>query len=344
MSAPKKILMTGGGAPGAAGIIRLIRAAGNYHITAADVRADVVGRCLADDFVQLPPAADPGFADQLYEQCRQRQIDFVLPLVTRELGPLERSRTLFEREGITLLLISGVLDTANNKGKLYRFFSGEAFIPSFYICRTVNELSSAVQQLGYPGRAVCFKPCVANGSRGFRILDERKDRFTAFFSEKPDQTYTTLDEVRAIFGHHELPELLVTPFFEGVEYSVDAVAIEGRMVVALPRRRLKMTAGISVEGIFEQVEPLISYTRQIVERFQLHGNIGLQFRADGQGKFFLLEINPRVQGGLVTALGAGVNPVGMLLQYHTEGRVDFDPAQVKWGTKFIRYWTEVWYE
>ena len=57
----------------------------------------------------------------------------------------------------------------------------------------------------------------------------------------------------------------------------------------------------------------------------------------------MLEINPRVQGSIAAGLGAGINlPVLALKQ---ELGLPISPAelQVKWGTKFSRFWEEVFY-
>jgi carbamoyl-phosphate synthase large subunit len=57
----------------------------------------------------------------------------------------------------------------------------------------------------------------------------------------------------------------------------------------------------------------------------------------------LVEVNPRVQGTIVAALGAGVNLP--LLAIKQEMGLDIEPIElnVKWGTRFSRYWTEVFY-
>ena len=41
---------------------------------------------------------------------------------------------------------------------------------------TDSEFVAGAEELGYPGVPVCFKPPVAKGSRGFRILSAEVDR------------------------------------------------------------------------------------------------------------------------------------------------------------------------
>jgi carbamoyl-phosphate synthase large subunit len=75
----------------------------------------------------------------------------------------------------------------------------------------------------------------------------------------------------------------------------------------------------------------------------LHGNIGIQVKKSVAGKFLLLEINPRVQGTISAALGAGVNLPVLSVKQELDLPVTEDELQVRWGTKFSRYWTEVFY-
>jgi len=57
----------------------------------------------------------------------------------------------------------------------------------------------------------------------------------------------------------------------------------------------------------------------------------------------VLEINPRVQGTISAALGAGVNLP--LLAVKQELGLPIMPYElfVKWGVRFSRYWEEVFY-
>jgi carbamoyl-phosphate synthase large subunit len=57
----------------------------------------------------------------------------------------------------------------------------------------------------------------------------------------------------------------------------------------------------------------------------------------------ILEINPRVQGTISSALGAGVNVPVLAIKQELGLPIDSSELQVKWGVKFSRYWTEVFY-
>ena len=55
----------------------------------------------------------------------------------------------------------------------------------------------------------------------------------------------------------------------------------------------------------------------------------------------IIEINPRVQGTIVAGLGAGVNLPLLAVKQELNLPISEEELQVKWGTKFSRYWNEV---
>ena len=342
---PLNILMTGAGAPGAAGILKCLQHSTSFHITASDANSSAVGKFLNTDFETIPFANDPSFANAVLSLCRKKNIHAVLPLVTKELIPLSQQIKEFELAG-TKLLVSPIasLEIANNKSRLYEFLQWRGIaVPDFKVVETVDQFNKAVEELGYPQKPVCFKPSVSNGSRGFRIISEQMNELDLLFNHKPTSTYIGLNETIRILSTGKFPELLISEYLPGEEYSVDCLANHGESVLIVPRIRKRMISGISVEGEFVNEESIINYCRQIIKELQLHGNIGIQVKKSAAGQFLILEINPRVQGTISAALGAGVNLPVLAIKQELGLPISPDELIVKWGTRFSRYWEEVFY-
>lgn len=339
------ILMTGAGAPGAAGIMHCLWQNPAVHITAADANPDAVGRYLSNDFETIPFADHPSFIEALLALCRKKNIHILMPLVTKELLPIARHLTEFELAGTKALVSSAAaLEIANNKSRLYEFLQWRGVaVPDFRIVETVGQFQVAVEELGFPRQPVCFKPSVSNGSRGFRILGSRLDEADWLFNQKPGSVHMPLSDAVRILSSGPFPELLVSEYLPGEEYSVDCLADHGQTKLVVPRLRKKMINGISVEGEFVKEERIISYCTQIVKEIRLHGNIGIQVKRSAAGNFLLLEINPRVQGTIAAALGAGVNLPLLAVKQELGLSLPEEEMLVRWGTKFSRYWTEVFY-
>ena len=339
------VLMTGAGAPGAAGILKCLFQNPNIHVTAADANPDAVGRWLTDDFVTIPFAHKENFIETLLSVCREKDIHVLLPLVTRELIPLAEHIKEFEVSGTKILVSSAEsLEIANNKSKLYQFLEWRGIeIPAYRVAETIEQFESAVKELSYPQKEVCFKPSVSNGSRGFRILSNKINKLDLLLNHKPDAAIMTLEEASAVLSSGKFPELLISEYMPGDEYSVDCLANLGKTVIVLPRIRRKMINGISVEGEFIKNDTIISYCNQIIKELKLHGNIGLQIRQSATGKFLLLEINPRVQGTISAALGSGVNLPLLAIKQELGLSITPEELQINWGVKFSRYWNEVFH-
>lgn len=341
------ILMTGGGAPGAAGILHCLQQEPLFNVIVADANSNAIGKHLPGHagFEQIPLANNPGFVSHMLALCRKHNIHAILPLVTKELIPLASQSKEFELAGAKLILSpASSLDIANNKSRLYEFLQWRGIpVPDFRIVETIDQFKTATEELGYPAKQICFKPSVSNGSRGFRIISSQVDKFDLLFNYKPDATYISVEDAVSILSTGYFPELLVSEYLPGEEYSVDCLAKHGESVLIVPRLRKKMINGISVEGAFIKDEKIIAYCKQIIKELQLHGNIGIQVKKTAAGQFLLLEINPRVQGTISAALGAGINFPVLAIQQELNLPISPAALQVNWEIKFSRYWNEVFY-
>jgi carbamoyl-phosphate synthase large subunit len=345
LTSETRILMTGAGAPGAPGIIRCLLQDPSVKLTVADADENATGRWLHKDFVQIPGADDKDFIETILHICKSRNIRLILPLVTKELFPFSANKQLFEEAGIRVLVSpETAIGIANNKSACLQFLKSRGIpVPGFHIAHTTEDFIHAAFELGHPQKSFCFKPSVSNGSRGFRVVSDSINETEQLFNYKPYNIYITYAHALKILSAQAFPELLVTEYLPGDEYSVDCLANNGKAILVVPRLRKKMINGISVQGEFVKEETIISYCSKIIEAIGLHGNIGIQIKRSAAGEPLLLEINPRVQGTIVAGLGAGINLPLLAVKQELELAPGPFEQDIQWGTKFSRYWTEVFY-
>ena len=146
------VLMTGGGAPGAAGILKCLQFHPNFEIVIADANPNAVGRWLHAEFEIIPYAHEKEFVRALLSVCERRNIHVILPLVTKELIPLAQHMKEFEELG-TKVLVSRVdsLEVANNKSRLYQFLEWRGIdLPLYRVVDTVEQFETAVKALDFP--------------------------------------------------------------------------------------------------------------------------------------------------------------------------------------------------
>ena len=148
------ILMTGAGAPGAAGILKCLQLVPGIKIIAADANPNAVGRWLNGEstsvgFEKIPFAQEKNFIQQLLSICERRVVHIVMPLVTKELIPFAQNKKKFEEQE-TKILVSKVdsLEIANNKSRLYQFLEWRGIdVPKYKVVENAEQFESAVEEL-----------------------------------------------------------------------------------------------------------------------------------------------------------------------------------------------------
>lgn len=338
-----RVLITGGGAPGAAGIIKCLREIPHCFIYAVDKNPEAHGQFLADAFHAIPSPESPDFVEILLDLCLKQEIQCIMPLVTKELEVFSKAKKIFEDKGIKVMVSDPeILKKANNKGVLYQTLSEAGLqVPAFRIVNNWFEMHKAIQDLGYPQQEVIIKPCESNGLRGFRIVKAKVNEFELLLHHKPDNSYIQLNQLESIFTQNPMPEYLVSEYLPGEEYTVDVLMFKGKALQIVPRRRIAMTHGISTKGRIENQEEIIAYVKEICKVIPMEWLVGIQVKKARDGSFKILEINPRVQGTTVACRGAGINFPALAIQLALTQQ--FEYKEPKWGVQFSRYWEEIYF-
>lgn len=343
------VLITGAGAPGAPGIIRSLRepivSDYKFRIIGTDIELNSSGFGMTDASYLVPRGDQGEFIPEMLKICKKEKVDVVLPLVTSELDKFSLFRREFKKNGITVSISDTVpLRTANNKYQLMSHCKEKGIpTPEFRLVKSYKEFEDAVKELGYPEEAVCFKPPVSNGMRGFRILTEDVDRLDMLMNYKPTDTLATLQDVSPILKNaNPFPELLVMEYLPGKEYSVDVFADKDEAIVVVPRTREKVKMGISFVGKTIENKTIIKYARQATRSLNLRGVVGFQFVEREDDVPCVIECNPRLQGTVILSVEAGVNlPYMAVLQ--ALGKEYPVPSEIDWNLTMIRFWSEVYH-
>jgi carbamoyl-phosphate synthase large subunit len=250
-----------------------------------------VGRHYCDHFYVVPPGSDPAFADTVYELARREQADVVLPQSSFDLLGLAQARGRFAAAGIKVLVSAPeTIRRANDKAEAYTLLERIGIrAPSWRRVTGGRALREAAQELGYPGRAVCFKPVFSSGSRGFRVLDATADRGRQLVEERPGNLAMRLTEVLELLPDEGGPELLVMELAEGPERTIDGIANEGQVLLAHAKTREAMRAGLAMYFRTLEEPGLVEVARRIVAELRIDHFFNIQLVGE-----HVIEINPRI--------------------------------------------------
>ena len=286
------VLVTASGAPGTAALLRALRANGErpVRLVGTDMSPRSIGRHLCDAFHVVPAGSDPAFGDAMVELCRRERVDAVLPQSSFDLLGLAEARERFD--GVAVLVSApDAVRRSNDKAATYALLDRIGVRgPAWRRVRGGDALAAAARELGYPGEDVCMKPVFSSGTRGFRIVSASADRREQLLTNRPGVAEAIrLDDLVELLGDDATTELLVMELATGKERTVDGIARAGRILLAHPKTREAMRAGLAM--YFETLadEELMDVAERIVGELRLDHFFNIQLVGE-----HVIEINPRI--------------------------------------------------
>jgi len=287
------VLVTASGAPGTAALLRALRMNGErpIRLIGTDMSPQAVGRHYCDSFFVVPRGSDPAFAEAVLGIAQRESVDAVLPQSSFDLLGLAEARDRFASGGIAVLVSPPeTVRSANDKAEMYALLQRIGVrTPAWRRVTGGRALRNAAEELGYPDRAVCFKPVFSSGSRGFRVLDATVDRAKQLLEERPGSIAMRLTEALEILPGDGGPELLVMELAQGPERTIDGIARAGRIVLAHPKTRESMRAGLAMYFRTLRDSGLVAIAERIVQELGIEHFFNIQLVGE-----HVIEVNPRI--------------------------------------------------
>ena len=241
-------------------------------------------------FIVVPEAAESSYLGKIREIVKDEGIGLVIPTVDEELSALSGNE---DSVGAKVLISpKKTISTCLDKAMLYKSMKGEGFCPVFVVASERRDLEI------FGNGKVFMKPRAGRGSRGTMLYDN--------VSDIPDDVINSQN----VFCEN-LP---------GREYTVDSLFdFKGNLLVAIPRVRLETLRGISIRGKTEKNLKIIKNVERISKMLRFFGPVNIQFKMNENCVFKLVEINPRLSGGLPLSVASGVD-IPSLLPDIAEGK------------------------
>lgn len=245
---------------------------------------------------------DAAYAVWCADRCRELGVD--LFIVQGGQGAIAAHRDLFPASTRVILPATGErLAQIHDKGVFHQIAT-QAGIPMAWSMTVGNvaDYDAAMQALAARDLRPCIKPREGVFGAGFWRLDEEYDLLDALMGG--DRRRVSAGVMRDAIAAADRPvRLLAMEYLPGPEWSLDCVCDEGRMIVGVARRKRGRVQELEISG------PIFAFAERAIATFGLSGQINVQFKsADDAGEDpRLLEINPRMSGGMARTRFAGVN-------------------------------------
>lgn len=256
---------------------------------------------------------DREYLDFCLDFCREYRIDIFVP--RHNIVQIIQNAGEFEKIGVKLLgeTNSDIVTILDDKFKTYKHIESilPDRVPDIRIAHNISEFREYVKDMSGQHGRVCYKLSVDEGARSFRVIDDGMENIRNLYN-KPGNKITMDATLKTLAGYDFAVPVLVMPYLEDVEVSVDCLRT-GRGDIVIPRHK---TGKRYSEVIFD--EDLMKECSFLMERLGLWMPANIQYKKGG-GKLYLLEINTRMSGGLqLSCRASGIN-IPMIALYKLIG-------------------------
>ncbi|MFL6656848.1 MAG: ATP-grasp domain-containing protein [Massilia sp.] len=287
--------------------IALIREAdteGRFHLIYSNANPHATAARVAHEFVVEPTGVNgEAYLQWCLDFCTAHQVDIFIP--GKEATLLAGEHARFAAQGTRILSAAtpAMLELIHDKAHFYASATlPQAPVADFAVFDTVADFDTAYADLRRRHDQMCVKPSRSVFGLGFSILDEKRSSAALLLAGA--QYHIGLDDMRR--GLAELGQfrtMLLMEYLDGHEYSVDCVGDQGRLVAAIARKKPKQAGS---GQLIDMRADIVDACTALAAQFGLNGCFNVQFR-EGAGALRLLEINPRMSGGIGMACVAGPN-------------------------------------
>jgi carbamoylphosphate synthase large subunit len=310
----------------AIGLIREGDAERRFHLIHSNPNPHSPAARVAHEFYVEPTGMeDDAYVAWCLDFCREHRVDIFIPGKGATLLAALHER--FEAQGTRVLSVASAasLQAIHDKARFYAETElPDAPVAEFRQFESVAQFDAAYAELRARHPTLCIKPSRSVFGLGFSIIDEARSS-AALLLAGVEYHIGLADLRRGLAELGEFRTMLLMEYLDGHEYSVDCVGDQGRLVAAIARKK-PMQSGHG--QLIDMRSDILDATAHLASAYGLSGMFNVQFR-EGGGKLRLLEINPRMSGGIGMACVAGPNLPWIALRGFADGfaRVEVPPVR-----------------
>ena len=258
----------------------------------------------------VPKIKNEAYIPTLLEICRSEKIDVLIPTIDTDLPLLAQNKALFEKIGTCVMV--------NTLDKIE-------------VCRDKRMTAAYFHSVGLMSPMPCDD--VSRYDGGFPAFIKPKDGSSSMYAYKVNHE-AELRELSA-----RVPNYIIQPFIDGVEYTVDVFCdFDGSPIYITPRVRLEVRSGEVLKTEIVQDQKIIDEIQQLLKDYRPCGAITVQLiREKGSGDDYYIEINPRFGGGAPLSMMAGANSAEAMLNLLSGQTMGYIDGAAEHGAIYSRF-------
>lgn len=270
-------------------------------IIATDMQSSAPALTEADIVEIVPAVYADNYIDVLKNICIKYNVSAIISLNDLELPILAQNKDEFEKNGTKVIVSSiDVIDTCFDKYKTAQFLTGIGLnTPRTFISYKEAFEVLKIGELNFP---IIIKPRWGSGSIGIEIAYDFEDLEILYKLVKKKINRSILSN-----ASNCNESVLIQEYISGAEYGVDIMNdLEGNNCGVSIKKKLSMRAGETDKSVTIENAEICNIGKKIATEIKHIANLDCDI-LEKDGKYFVLELNPRFGGGYPFSHEAGIN-------------------------------------
>jgi predicted ATP-grasp superfamily ATP-dependent carboligase len=253
---------------------------------------------------------DERFVSVLLELLRARHFDVLMPFSSDAVYAVSKHAGAFPAGGPGFVVPPlGSFLLAHDKHRLATMCERlEVPVPRTVVGNGDDELEEIAEELRFP--VVVKARQSIGGGHGVRFVGSKAELRRAIEEVRSTRSLSAIEDF-------ERP--LVQEFVPGPVHDACALALHGKVVNVVTQCRLLMlpvSGGVGAVAVTTRNRTVEELARRVLEELEWHGPANVEFKYDlRDGRYKLLELNPRVWGTLDLAIRVGMDFPGMIRDF-----------------------------
>lgn len=293
-------------------------------IVGADMQLSAPAMVLVDKQYLVPSVYAPNYVEDLLCICIKENIGAIISLNDLELPILSAQRERFEKLGIYVIVSSKeVIDICFDKWKTHEF-ANEIGIetPKTYLNLQSALIAINDGSLTFP---VVIKPRWGSASIGIEFPENLEELKMANKLLEKKLFRSILSEISKTDVTNAI---LIQEQIKGKEYGLDVLNnFEGKNISVYVKEKIAMRAGETDKAVLRDHEGLEQLGKKIGENLKHIASLDCDV-FEREGRYFLLEMNPRFGGGYPFSQMSGANFPAIIYAL-----LKNEPIKEEWLTK-----------
>jgi carbamoyl-phosphate synthase large subunit len=288
-----------------------------YDVYYVDADESLKGLYPEYNFFAAPLVTDPAYVGFIQNIIAKNSIDLYAPLIDEEIEVAHKIKTLCP----ALSLLSPQLSFSIMAMKKDQLMEE---LRKFKIS-SINSWTG--DNFKWQNDKVFFvKPISGRGSRGIRKISSAEEMEAYYVLEK-----------------YQRKDILVQEYVKGQEYTVGVLINKNDDILYISSRKILSKKGITIKAVTENNALIEEAVVKINKYLKPKGPINVQLYLTPEKEVKIFEINPRFSTTTVMSYEAGVDEIGLWLQY-ADKKYTGEVIRPDENLVLHRRWENVFYE